>query len=399
MLVDGVGYATDTYKLRSGFELDSTSVTSSTAGNSITIEGSGFLPIDDEKFEISTNNSNLEYEITEVTPTSIDLEVGECVDGETTKFTFKIDQTTKTFDYVCDAASTPVVTMTTTSPVDYDGADQDIEFDQTNVAITALPLKAYAYLVDTTGDRFGDDIELDVSDNTAPAFILDGTTLSSGKYKFRFFYEDFGYASNAVELEISEDVTPPAVAAALSGYNGGALIEITGTGLNLESTLIVGGRVEAVLNKDLSTPSKLSFIAPAYVSKLSNAEYQLAKETELEGYIISDSNTNAENAFDNKYSTAYNLNSDTNYVGLDFGPISQAVITKVRFFVDQSSPIPDFVIKGSSDKVTWTTIGAAGKTVAGWNKYIPEVVPANELSSYRYVAIKTAGAQLKVSEV
>lgn len=280
--VDNVGYTNSLY-MNSSYHITTTNFVSSTQGNSIEVAGSGFLSLDDARVSIYAVPPSISYKITAVTPIKISMDVGQCTDGTKVEFFIQVGATTQSFNYTCLTSNTPVVTMVTTSPVQYNGVTQTISFTQTTATVTGFPFKAYAYLIDSAGKRFGDDIELTITTGTAPAFTLDGKSLSSGKYRFKFLYKDVGYAQSDAALEITEAATPTIAGPIQSGYNGGPLITVTETGLNLQSKLTVGGRVEVKPDPALSTNSELNFRVPAYLSKLTNAEFGLLKEIKLSG--------------------------------------------------------------------------------------------------------------------
>jgi len=163
--------------------------------------------------------------------------------------------------------------------------------------------------------------------------------LAAGKYRFKFLYANIGYAKSDSTLEIT--ATPAPTSPALeAGYLGGPDIIISGTGLNTQSKLILGGKVEAQIDLGRSTASTLYYTVPAYANFLTQTSYGLFTQAKLTGDIIADNLLIAETAFDNKISTAYPLGTvASSFIGYDFGTIKRANITKIRYFVNQTDSL------------------------------------------------------------
>lgn len=267
VFVDATGYASNSVFINSVFRLGSTVATFSTEGNSLTIGGSGFLPMNDENLKISTNNSALSYKVTDVTPTQIKMDVGKCNAGDTTQFSIAVLGSTKTFNYPCTAASTPVVVLKSTTQGMYNAATQPISFNQTTATVTGPPSTAYAYLVDSDNKRFGQDISLPISSSSGSEFILSGVLLASGRYKFKFLYAGKGLAKCDSTFEIIES-SVPTIASFDSGYFGGHEILVAGLGLNKQSKVTIGGRIEAEIDLTRSSSTALYYTTPTYLNRL-----------------------------------------------------------------------------------------------------------------------------------
>ena len=112
--------------------------------------------------------------------------------------------------------------------------------------------------------------------------------------------------------------------------------------------------------------------------------FNLARSTLLKGIGYGNDPLQIEKVFDGLLSTNYSSSSNFS-VGWDFGSYKRAIITKVRFFLKETSSLVGSEISGSNDGSTWTSLYILGSTIRkGWNLW----KPTNPLQSYRYIVIQ-----------
>lgn len=280
----------------------------------------------------------------------------------------------------------------TTASSAYSATSQTITFTQSAAGVTTDPVAAaFAYLIDATGARFGADIPVTtvpVDPATTPkTFTIDGKNLARGKYSFKVFYTGKGYGKLSNALTITS--AAPTIAAVVTGYNGGAEIKVVGTGLNLETKALIGGRTYAEIDTTQSTKSLLVYKAPPYYSKLVQETYGTLKEQKLTGAHVGDKAGEIEKAFDGKTATAYQSNGFSNiYLGIDLGTQKKAVVTRVKYNYNTiaSHALKDAKIVGSNDNTAWDTLYTfATEPLPGWGQWAPTTL---DYKSYRYIQIR-----------
>ena len=62
-----------------------------------------------------------------------------CSNGQALVLNLVMEYSTQTFTYGCSSASTPIVTLQSSSSAPYNAASQDIQFEQTVASITDPP--------------------------------------------------------------------------------------------------------------------------------------------------------------------------------------------------------------------------------------------------------------------
>ena len=262
-----------------------------------------------------------------------------------------------------------------------------LRFNRTNYP-ASVPDYLAAYPVDANGNRIDKDIVLTFGANFSAEFTV-VATLTAGRYSFKFFYNSMGKALVTNFLEIVSPATYT-ISTVDSGFQGGAQITVSGTGLSTFSSLSIAG-VPAKLNTAASTSSQLVFNAPPLVYALSQTTFGLVNPGVLNGTYFADTPSAGKNAFDNLFSTKYTSSNAACFVGLDFGAGQVASVSGIRYYPDPTwkSALPYIggaTLSGSNDGTAWTDLFVVDNTVhTGWNMWKP-ATPSSD--TYRYVAFR-----------
>ena len=391
--VDGVGYASPTFAVNTLISVSSVSPASgSYVANTIKIIGNGLGDIGNKYVSFNAISSvattvPFRYKVrSDNTPTSFGIDFEGCSNGATITLNYYYKNTLYKQTYNCQTSLTQVVTIPGTKTFGYSDASKVVTFNRTSLS-SHLPVYFAAYPVDTTGARVGDFIPLTPTSGASGTFTADLASLTNGKYGFRSSYSTtYGSADFKDLVEITQTTAPVLAASVNSGFGGGALITVTGTGLSEFSKLTVAG-VPATLVKPASTTS-LVYTVPPLVTASTQSQFKITQESVLKGTPIGDTVANQTNAFDKLISTKYSSSAATCYIGLDFGPCQQAQITRIRYFPNSLwksalTYIAGATIKASVDGTNYDTLTTIDSTThTGWNIWKPQT-PLT--TNYRYV--------------
>ena len=393
--VDGVGYAKPSFSTNNALVVSSISPENgSYVGNTIYLMGNGLVDVGNiyMSFTAASSTGNVPFNYTirkDNTPSRFGIDFLGCENNKflTLNYTFK--STNYSFKYTCLTSLTPTLSLLGATSRPYNNATQNIVFNRSSFA-TVLPDNVYAFPVDNSSVRFGNDIPLTILSTSGNNFTVDGTPLTVGRYAFKFVYSANGFGAITKVLEITSATAPTVSANIESGYRGGALISINGQGLSKFAKLSVAG-IPATLVQSASNTSTLVYSVPPLVTALTQSTYNLVSPTTLTGTFYSDTASKASLAFDNMMFTKYASVNSVCYVGLDFGPYQQALVTSVRFYPNiiwksVISFIKGATIRASNDGSTWDVLTTLDSTVhIGWNIWKPST-PLTQ--AYRYVVFQ-----------
>jgi hypothetical protein len=233
--VDGIGYANPTEVTVSSSLSGPSPSSGSTVGNIIQLQGSGLVdPTSDNfLFSIQTNTGEqAPFTIISSTPSTLTFKL---MSEEPMNYMIKYGNSQ--FNYQTTVAATPSVTLTGPMTRTYDPAGLTLTLMRANTSLTVSDISAYP--IDSNGDRFGPSIPLVLdSSNADGSLTVNASALTAGRYKFEIMFPGYGYAT-ADPVEITNTVTTPADV--VTGYAGGSLLTVTGTGLSSFSQLLVEG--------------------------------------------------------------------------------------------------------------------------------------------------------------
>lgn len=318
-------------------------------------------------------------------PTQFGIDFLGCSSGATITLNYYYKNVLYQAKYSCTTSLTQQITIPGTKTFAYSTSGKVVTFNRTSLA-SNLPSTFSAYPVDASGVRIGSLIPLTVTNGSSGTFTANIDSLGTGKYGFRSAYTNTnGFGDVKSYVEITQDAAPTLLANVESGFGGGALLTVQGTGLSSFNRLYVKGIRARLVTSSLT---ENVYSAPALVTATSQASYKLAHESVLKGTIISDTATNKSNPFDQLMSTKYSSNSSTCYIGYDFGENEQALITKIRYFPNPLwksaiAYIGGATVKVSNDGTTYTPILTIDSTThTGWNVWRPAATPTQ---AYRYV--------------
>lgn len=167
--------------------------------------------------------------------------------------------------------------MTTSSPTAY---TPSISFSKANFQtltiskVTAHPIQG--------GVSFGQDIELPVTLSNSATLTVNSTQLGSGNYQFKILTEN-GYG----QVSGSMFILPPtySMANVVTGYMGGDVITITGSGISRNAQVDVAGHPATQLSW---SPTSATYTVPPLVNSLTQQTYNIKKSGVITGRYIAD---------------------------------------------------------------------------------------------------------------
>jgi len=388
--VDGIGYASPTINATVLATVNNLSnLTGSVTGNIVYFVGSGLVNPSVDPFasvNVLRGTTKQVFDVISYSPKSIGVRLMSGLDGYV--YTFNYTYKTRTFaiNYSTLNTSTPKVALTGSASAAYSGSGLTLTFNRTTF-ISTVPEKAYAYPLTTSNTRFGDDIELTIPSvsTTNSTFTVNASNLGAGKYAFRIYTREYGFATITSTYEITAP-TSYTVSSVISGYAGGKLLTVSATGLGAHSKLNVSGVPAKLISSNSNT---LVYEIPALLTNETQGNYSIQQKPGIiKGIPFADVASSATNAQDDKLSTIYSSNATACYVGLDFGVGKKVDIRRVRYYPYQAWKSAIAYMKGakftvSNDGTTYTTLFNIDNTVhTGWNIWRP----ASRLDNfYRYI--------------
>ena len=172
-------------------------------------------------------------------------------------------------------------------------------------------------------------------------------------------------------------------------YNGG-IFTIAASDLSPISNIRVNGLKGALIDYSKAN-STATYEVPPFVTILSQSTYNLV-QTELLDLsattFFSDvtNNSNVGLSFDGLSTTYYSSPNPVCWIGIDFGSVSSASISRIRFFpnlnwFNTAAILLDATFEGSNDGNTWTNLATIDQTIhSGWN-----ILASSQTTPYRYI--------------
>lgn len=267
-------------------------------------------------------------------------------------------------------SSTPYVSLSGSATRTYNPSGLTLTFTRANSTLVPNDIKAYP--IDLNDERFGPNIQLTILTSAAGGSLTaNASVLTAGKYAFELFFPGYGYAVITDKLEITTaSLSTPSDLQ--TGYAGGSLFTVTGSGLSNFSQLLVDGVPAELVS---ATTTALTYSIPYYNAKMEINKYNEKSSKKTKGTPFADTNSNRKLVFDNRYSTSYSSSSGAVcYVGLDLGARYKGYLFRARFYVNYRTTAPsNFIgakITGSADGISYNDIFTVDNTVKrGWNQW------------------------------
>jgi hypothetical protein len=174
---------------------------------------------------------------------------------------------------------------------------------------------------------------LEKNRNSSTTSIKFSASLAGGSYRFEA-RATYRYFAIAAVLNVNVPTTLSATAGSYS-YNGG-LFTITAAGLSPTSNIRVNGLRGDIVGSN-QTENSITYRLPALFTPRTQLNYSLAKADLIDlssATFFSDiaSNSNVSASFDGSTSSYYGSSNSTCWIGIDFGPGVQTLVSRVRFF-------------------------------------------------------------------
>ena len=200
-----------------------------------------------------------------------------------------------------------------------------------------------------------------------------------GSYTVSVHICGYGYAASTLSYSLTLGVT--AITAPNSSFNGGLLLELTGTGLYSTTVVKVCGFPCAYSS---TTGKDFYCTLPPVPTTYSQSAFKVV--TVASQLVTSGSSTNSK-AFDGDITSYYNVNANTilNLV-VDVGSGYLFTLSKISFIGGGTSQsnymnLVGISLQGSSDNSTWTTIHTFTFVNNFWNRW---VVPPTQATPIVY---------------
>lgn len=225
-------------------------------------------------------------------------------------------------------------------------------------------------------------------------------TLPSGSYRLRVNSSNGYFFSSAIIKVKTNSVT---------NYNqnisfAGANFTVIGNSLSPSSYLTVNGYKAKIIQY---TSSNVTYLIPPLVTLNSQTQFNLASNDLIDASkytIFNDQNSTSGyegNAFDNTITSYYYSGNPQCWVGIDFGTLFAANVSRIRFYPtyywsNAASYMLGAQFQGSNDKTNWTNISTIDSSVhTGWNIILPKTN-----TPFRYLRyLHNSTSQCLISEI